>query len=194
MRDLHDALAQIREIRARMATSQTYRGYRVAPTIMSALLAVAAGCVQHMWIARGDIYAYVALWSTCAAVSVCLAAIAMARHGSPARTRHAVGRIAPPLIAAAVVTWVLMHNEPQLGYLLPGLWQVFFALGLLASGRLLPDGLHVVGGLYFVSGCFALSLGPAALSPSVMAVPFAAGQAAAAWLLYLHREADDDER
>ena len=192
MRDLHEALAQIREIRASMATSQTYRGYRVAPTILSATLAIAAGCVQHAWIGTDDLYAYVALWSGCAFVSILLAGIAMARHGSPARTRHAVGRIAPPLIAGAVTTWVLMHNHPQLGYLLPGLWQIFFALGLLASGRLLPDGLHVVGGLFFVSGCFALSLGSASLAPSVMAVPFGAGQAAAAWLLYLHREVEDE--
>ena len=199
MTELRDALSQIREIRARVAGSQTYRGYRVAPTVASALLALLTAFVQA---ATGpvDIHSYVVIWGGCALLSILLAGLAMLRHCAEqpsalkfARTRDAIVRIAPPLIAGAVVTWVLIHSAPALGYLLPGLWQIFFALGLISSARLLPDGVHVIGGLYFVSGCFALSLGPAALAPAVMGVPFVFGQAASAWVLFLNRERRDVE-
>ena len=42
---LHDALAQITEIRSQMARTQTFRGYRSATVAFSGLLALAVSAV-----------------------------------------------------------------------------------------------------------------------------------------------------
>ncbi|MHC4955185.1 MAG: hypothetical protein ACYTGZ_15120 [Planctomycetota bacterium] len=208
MSELHDALAQIREIRARMATSQVYRGYRVVPTALSAVLAVATAFAQarwlgsswlaSSWLGSSDLYAYVVLWSGCGLASVLMAGIAMARHcaTSPsrltrARTAQAITRLAPALLAGALVTWILVRAAPDAAWTLPGLWQVFFALGLFASAGHLPHAILYVGGFYLLSGCFVLSLGEGAFAPWAMGLPFAIGQSACALILHFHKEECD---
>lgn len=194
MYELREALAQIREIRARMASSQVYGGYRAVPTAVSALLALTATFVQGGWVTRDDIYAYVLVWGICALASMAVAGATMVWHcldsTSPltrARTLQAVGRLGVPLLAGAMVTVVLLGAAPDFGWALPGLWQVFFALGLFASAGLLPRAILAVAGFYLVAGCIALSLGPRALSPGTMGISFVAGQSAAALILARHR-------
>ncbi|MCH8922007.1 MAG: hypothetical protein IIA67_02525 [Planctomycetes bacterium] len=90
---LHDALAQITEIRSQMARTQTFRGYRSATVAFSGLLALAVSAVQAAWIPqpRQDVDAYVNLWAAVAALSVAVVAVELVIHcrraGSPLTTQ-----------------------------------------------------------------------------------------------------------
>ena len=176
MSDLHDALDQIREIRAGVARSRVFRGYRAVPTAMTGLLAVATAWAQP-WLA-GDAVSYVVLWSTCALLAMGVAGSSMWAHPSP-NTSQAIGRLAWPLLAGALVTGVLLESAPQL---LPGLWQIFFALALFASLHLLPRGMIFVAIFYVISGTVVLG----STAPEAMGIPFGVGQLTAAWILYRH--------
>jgi hypothetical protein len=171
--DLHEALDQIREIRAGVARSRVYPGYRAVPTAMTGVLAGVTAWMQPVY--DGS---YVTLWTGCALLAMSIAGCSMIRH--PSRSaREAITRLAWPLLAGALVTAVLFERAPEL---LPGLWQIFFALGLFASLPVLPRGMILVAMFYLASG--ALVLG--SQSPAAMGIPFVCGQFAAAWLLYRH--------
>jgi hypothetical protein len=71
-------------------------------------------------------------------------------------------------------------------WLLPGLWQIFFALGIFASARLLPRPLIGAAVFYLMTGllCVICARGEHALSPWAMGLPFGIGQLGIAALLY----------
>jgi hypothetical protein len=70
--------------------------------------------------------------------------------------------------------------------LLPGLWAIFFGMGILASRQLLPRPVIAVGIYYVLCGliCLALSDGNLAYSPWLMVLPFGIGQLSLAGILY----------
>ena len=76
--------------------------------------------------------------------------------------------------------------------MLPGLWQIMYALGIFASCRLLPRPTFWVAVFYLATGLAVLALanGESALSPWSMGLPFGVGQVLAALVLYctLERE------
>jgi hypothetical protein len=194
--ELHDALMQITEIRAQMARTQVFRGYRAVPVAGSAVLAFLAGAAQAAWIpdpAR-DINAYVALWTGAAVLSAVLAGAGMAARRmkmlSSAWSREitwlAIEQFTPCLVAGAVLTATLIVRVPEGQPLLPGLWQILFGLGIFSSCRLLPRPTVFVAIFYQFTGCITLILarGDAAFSPWAMALPFGVGQLFAAAVLY----------
>ena len=85
-----------------------------------------------------------------------------------------------------LVTVVLVRHSPQDIALLPGLWQVFFSLGVFASARLLPRPIFAIGGFYLCAGVtvLILSRGAVSLEPWCMGVPFGVGQLVSAAILY----------
>jgi len=200
--ELREALDSIAVIRRRMAETEVFRGYRALPVAFSAVLALTAGFLQPVLLPRPDqdVPGYVALWSAVAALSVAAAGLAMFlrdRVAGTSLTRPvtwlAVGQFVPCLIAAAAVTAVVVRVAPEAGWVLPGLWQVFFSQGVFASCRLLPRPAFVVGVFYLVAGIATLLLarGQEALSPWAMAMPFGVGQLAAAAVLYWTLERTD---
>ena len=48
--ELHEALAQISEIRLQMARTAMFRGYHSVPTAFSGLLAIGAAGLQALWV------------------------------------------------------------------------------------------------------------------------------------------------
>ena len=188
MHDLDDALEQIREIRAGVASSRLYRGYRALPTAATGACAALTAVIQPMVVPAGTsgAGAYIALWGACALVSLIIAGASMVAHPSP-NTREAISKLAWPLLAGALVTAVLFESAPAvlLG-VLPGLWQIFFALALFASSRLLPKAMLWVASFYLASGALVLLAGPRAWAPACMGVPFFFGQLTAAWILQRH--------
>jgi hypothetical protein len=200
--ELREALDSIATIRRRMAATEVFRGYRALPVAFSAVLALTAGFLQPAVLPRPDqdVPGYVALWSAVAVLSVAAAGLAMFlrdRMAGTSLTRPvtwlAVGQFVPCLVAAAAVTAVVVRVAPEAGWVLPGLWQVFFSQGVFASCRLLPRPAFVVGVFYLVAGVVTLLLarGPDALSPWAMAIPFGVGQLAAAAVLYWTLERTD---
>jgi hypothetical protein len=77
--------------------------------------------------------------------------------------------------------------------MLPGLWALFFSLGVFASCRLLPRAVCIAGVWYLVAGVLALAWGqgPAALSPWTMGITFGIGQLLTAVILHFTLERFD---
>ncbi|HEY8504955.1 MAG TPA: hypothetical protein VIL46_10260, partial [Gemmataceae bacterium] len=78
------------------------------------------------------------------------------------------------------------RHAPQSAWMLPGLWQILFSLGVFASCRLLPRAVFGVAVFYLFSGLAVLIVaqGEHALSPWAMGLPFGVGQFGAAAVLY----------
>ena len=200
--ELREALTQITAIRAQMARTEVFRGYRAAPVAASGLLAFAAAGVQAAWLPdpAGRWDDYLRLWIGAAVLSAVAAGagmVARQRLRSSAWRREitwlALGQFAPCLIAGGVVTAVLVGTAPEALWMLPGLWQVLFSLGIFASCRLLPRATFGVAVFYLAAGaiCLATARGPAALSPWAMGLPFGLGQLLAAAVLYWTLERGD---
>jgi hypothetical protein len=90
----------------------------------------------------GDLTGYLALWLTTALLGagVCASGVWLRhRHGddplAKQRTWLAVSQFVPCLAAGGLVTLVIARHLPDHAKLLPGLWQVFFSLGVFASAR-----------------------------------------------------------
>jgi hypothetical protein len=201
--ELHDALTQISEIRRQMARTEVFRGYRAVPVAFSGLLALLAGTIQAAWVPAPAerLTSYLALWVGAAVISAIGAGTEMTlrarQSASPWRreiTWLAVEQFLPCLLAGGLVTFVLVRYAEEALWMLPGLWQILYSLGVFASCRLLPRATFVVAVFYLASGltCLALAQGAAALSPWAMGLPFGCGQLLAAAVLYRTLERRDD--
>jgi hypothetical protein len=198
--DLHEALSQISEIRHQMARTEVFRGYKAMPVALSGMLALLAAVVQRALIPdpNRQLGAYLGLWIGAAIVSALasgLGIVARRRYASSTwsreATRLAIEQFAPCLLAGGMMTAVLTNSRPDSLSMLPGLWQLFFGLGVFASCRLLPRATWSVAAFYLASGLICLSLGDQALSPWAMGLPFGIGQLLAAAILYWNLERGD---
>jgi hypothetical protein len=195
MRDLEKALADITAIRSQMARGTEFRGYGPVTVAATGLLAILAGAMQALWLPdpAGNVRAYLALWLATAALSAVLIGGEMV-----ARTRRihsgfademlhaATEQFIPAGVAGILLTVVLYRFAPEALWMLPGLWQIVFSLGLFASCRSLPRPIFPAGVWYLAAGLATLALanGEQAFSPYAMAVPYGVGQLYIAAVLY----------
>ena len=145
--DLYKALAEIDVIRGHMARAVEFRGYGPATIAVTGVLALLAAAVQSHWLKNPgrDTEAYLAIWVAAAAVSVFIIAIETVTrtrrvHSGLAREMiySALGQFLPPIVAGLLLTVVVTRYAPQNLWMLPGLWQVLFSMGVFASCRFLP--------------------------------------------------------
>ena len=193
MNDLNRALGDISNIRRQMARSTEFHGYGPTTLASTGVLAVVAAGAQAFWVPEplNHVRAYLSVWFATAVVSLAVIGVhAMSRarriHSGMAdeMIRMAVEQFLPAAGAGVLVTLVLLHYVPGVAWMLPGLWQVIFSLGVFASCRFLPRQVAAAGVWYLLTGLFCLSLGDArALSPWAMGVPYAAGQLMVAGIL-----------
>jgi len=193
MTDLNRALGDISNIRRQMARSTEFHGYGPTTLASTGVLAIAAAGAQALWVPDplNHVPAYLGVWFATAVVSLAVIGVhAMSRarriHSGMAdeMIRMAVEQFLPSAGAGVLVTLVLLHYVPGVAWMLPGLWQVIFSLGVFASCRFLPRQVAAAGAWYLLTGLFCLSLGDArALSPWAMGVPYAAGQLLVAGIL-----------
>lgn len=199
---LREALTQIAEIRAAVAATEQFRGYRAAPVALSGGLAILAAAAQPLLIPKPteDLTGYLILWFGIAVLGLAAAGVRIVKRdwfaANPMRrelTRHAVAQFAPCLVAGLVVTVALARHAPHAAEMLPGLWQVVFSLGIFASWRLLPRATVWVAVFYLAAGAYnlAYSHGPLAMAPWTMGAVFGPGQLAIAAILYWHLERID---
>jgi len=199
---LREALNQIAEIRQRMAESELFRGYRALPVAISGLFAVIAAFLQPMIVPDPvhEIRGFVLLWILVALLSVTAAGMTMWMRdcfAGPSHTRAitwiALRQFVPSLASGAVVTFVIVQHAPESGWLLPGLWSLFFGQGIFASCRILPRPVYAVAAFYLLAGTVVLFVcrDDHALSPAAMAGPFGLGQLFAASILYWTLERHD---
>jgi hypothetical protein len=101
-------------------------------------------------------------------------------HGGFAKEmiQSAVEQFLPAVAVGFLLTVVMLRVAPQEYWMLPGLWQLIFSLGVFASCRFLPRQMFTVGVWYLAAGLFCLadSAGAHTLSPWLMGVPFGVGQ------------------
>ena len=107
----------------------------------------------------------------------------------------AVEQFVPSMLAGTFVTIVLVRSAPSAVWMLPGLWQVIFSLGIFASCRFLPRAMVAPATWYLLTGLACLSLGgDRALSSWTMGASFGIGQMMIAGVLYFNsQEATDGE-
>jgi hypothetical protein len=201
MTDLERALAEIGAIRNQLAQRDRFHG--LGPTAFTAtgVLAVIAALLQWRLLEHPaeHVVAFLGLWIAVAAVSAGVIGFEMIF-----RSRRMHSQLADEMIAAAVLQWlpagatgalltgVVLWFAPASAWMLPGLWQIAFGLGVFASCRFLPKWMAVVGGWYVACGLASLALaqGALAFSPWSMGAAFGLGQLLVAAVLRFAGETD----
>ncbi len=199
--DLHKALSEISAIRDQIARGAEFRGYGPTTVAVTALLAVMAAATQARWVPAPQrmILPYLVIWVSTAALSLLITAaetITRARrlhHGLATQMIHsAAEQFLPAIVAGLLLTVVLLRYAGTSLWMLPGLWQIVFSLGVFASCRFLPRAMFIAGIWYLCCGLMVLAIGEgrSALSPWTMGVPFGIGQLLVAAVLHLNRSLD----
>lgn len=185
MTEVRQALAEIRAIRTQVARGTQFRGYGPRSIALSGLLALGVAAVEASGGAKHDLSGFLTVWVAVATVSVVLSAWETVRrarrvHDGFAKemTHAAVEQFMPALVAGILLTVVLVHAASQDSWMLPGLWELMFSLGIFASCRFLPRPMFGVGLWYLAAGlaCIAIESLSKSLSPWAMGIPFGVGQ------------------
>jgi hypothetical protein len=184
--DLHQALQQLSAIRTQVARDTQFRGYGPASIAASGLLALAVAAVQsHITHDGRDFFPFLFVWAGTAAIAIGLTAsetIGRARRAHDGLANEmillAAEQFLPALVVGVLLTVVLVEAAPQQLWLLPGLWQLLFSLGVFASCRFLPRQTLAVGVWYLLAGltCIMVQSAAKTFSPWTMGIPFGVGQ------------------
>ena len=203
MNNLNKALGDIDRIRRQVAQSTEFRGYGPVTLGGTGALAVAAAAAQAFWLpdAATHFAVYLTLWISTAVLSAALIGIEMyARtlriHSGMAdeMIRMAVEQFLPAVGVGGLLTLVLTRFVPGAFWMIPGMWQVIFSLGVFSSGRFLPRAVPMVGAWYLLTGLTLIALGDnRALSPWAMGIPYGVGQMLVACILLQAAKEDSDE-
>jgi hypothetical protein len=202
VQNLEKALGDITSIRRQVARSTEFRGYGPVTLAATGVLAMAAAAAQARWIPdpAAHFSAYLATWASTALLSMALIGTQMYTRSqrihsgmADAMIRMAVEQFLPSVGAGALLTLVLVARGPGSLWILPGLWQVIFSLGIFASCRFLPKAMLAAGLWYLICGLASVALGDArAFSPWVMGISYGVGQLlVAAILLFTRKDASD---
>jgi hypothetical protein len=203
MSDLRRALAEIEAIRGQVARTTQFRGYGPVTLAATGVLAIVAAAMQPALMndPQHQSGAYLKLWVGTAALSfvlISLETLSRARrvHSSLSlpMLRSAGAGFLPAILAGLLLTVVIGRDSANNTWMLPGLWQLIFSLGVFSSCRLLPRPMFAVGVWYLSSGLIVLAHGNGAyaLSPWTMGIPFGVGQILVATVLrFGYRETND---
>jgi len=203
MNDLHKALGDIGSIRRQMASTTEFRGYGPTTLAVTGAFAILAAVAQTLWVpdpAR-HIPAYLGIWIATAVLSAALTGFQMYTRTrrihsglSNEMLRMAVEQFLPSVAAGLLLTIVLLRNVPQASWMLPGMWQIVFSLGVFSSCRFLPRPMVIAGAWYLLTGLSCLAMGGnRALSPWTMGISYGAGQLLVATILWLRSSEAEDE-
>jgi hypothetical protein len=106
----------------------------------------------------------------------------------------AVEQFLPSAGAGALLTLVLLRFVPSAMWMLPGVWQIIFSLGIFASCRFLPRLMVAPGAWYLLTGLVSISLaGNRAFSPWTMGIAFGLGQLLVGAVLMFHASKAGDD-
>jgi hypothetical protein len=203
MNDLNKALGDISSIRRQVARSTEFHGYGPATLAATGGIAMLAAGLQAIWLPSpaNRIPLYLAIWISTAIVSAALIAVqtVMRSHRmhsgmADEMIRMAVEQFLPAAGAGALLTFVIVVSVPSVLWMLPGLWQITFSLGVFSSCRFLPRPMAAAGAWYLLTGltCIALADGRA-LSPWTMGFSYGVGQLLVAGILLFAAQEGSDE-
>lgn len=198
--EVERALADLAEVRDRLAECQQFKGYSGPAAAASGALAILAGFAQLAVVPRpvtaADWRIYLIVWFSCLAVALLLNYGAIGvwylRTGAAqerVRARSAGVALLPAILLGAVLSLaVIIHG---LIWMLPGVWYASYAVGLYASRSLVPKGALPLAAAFGIAGAvLLLTPSPAfALAWWVMPLGFGFGQIYIGWLLTREAEA-----
>jgi hypothetical protein len=203
MQDLHKALGDIRSIRRQMARSTEFRGYGPATLVATAAIAIMAAGTQMVVLPdpASHITGYLSIWFLAATLSAALAGSQMYTRSRRIHSEMsddmilmAVEQFMPSVGAGLLITIVLLRYVPTAVWMLPGIWQLIFSLGVFSSCRFLPRPMLGAGAWYLLTGLVCIAIGDSrALSPWAMGFPYGAGQLLVAGILFLAAREGGDE-
>jgi hypothetical protein len=203
MSDLHKALGDISSIRKQMAYSTQFRGYGPATLAATGIFAFLAASSQSMWLTdpANHIQAYLGIWISTAILSAALTGVQMYTRArrihsglSDEMIHMAVEQFLPAVGTGVLITIALVRFVPAAVWMLPGLWQVIFSLGIFSSCRFLPRPMIAAGAWYLLTGLICISFGDSrALAPWTMGFAYGAGQLLVAGILFVATPEGADE-
>ncbi len=203
MTEFRRALDDINAIRCQVARGTQFRGYGPVSIAASGILAIAVAAAQAHWLPKSsDLRAFLTIWILTAAIAVILTAfetIARARREHVGLAiemiQAAAEQFIPCIVVGILLTVVLTRVAPQELWMLPGLWEVIFSLGIFASCRFLPRQMFAVGAWYLTAGLvsFVISANHHTLLAWSMGIPFGFGQLLVAAVLFFGFEDDTFE-
>jgi hypothetical protein len=203
MNDLNKALGDISSIRRQVARSTEFRGYGPATLAATGGIAVLAAGMQAVWLPNpaNRIPVYLAIWVSTAILSAALIAVQTVTRSHRMHSgmademiKMAVEQFLPAAGAGALLTIVLVGAVPTALWMLPGLWQITFSLGVFSSCRFLPRPMAAAGAWYLLTGLTSIALaGGRALSPWTMGVSYGVGQLLVAGILFFTAQKGGDE-
>jgi hypothetical protein len=195
MQDLNKALGDINNIRRQMARSTEFRGYGPATLATTSCIAILAAVAQAFKVPHPahQPIAYLSIWAATAILSASLIGVqtytrTQREHSGMAdeMLHMAIEQFLPSGIAGALLTIAIARFVPNALWMLPGLWQVIFSLGVFSSCRFLPRPMMLAGAWYLLSGLTCIALADErALSPWAMGISFGAGQLLVATILFV---------
>jgi hypothetical protein len=203
MHPLDKALGDITSIRRQVARTTEFRGYGAATLAATGVFAMLAAVTQYFLLPdpANHIGNYLRIWVTTAIVSATLIGMQTLM-----RTRRihsglademifmAVEQFLPSVGAGALIAIVLVRLVPGSVWMLPGLWQITFSLGVFASCRFLPKPMASAGAWYLLTGLACIGLGDTrALAPWTMGIAYGAGQLLVAAVLLWGSKENPDE-
>jgi hypothetical protein len=198
MQDLERALTDINAIREQLAQSTEFRGYAPATLTATGAFALLVAGAQAIWLPESatNMRLFIALWAATAALCAVLIAFETVHHSRRAHgglatmmLQSALEQLLPAVVAGGLVTLALLELAPQDLWMLPGLWHIFFALGVFPSCRFLPRLTFLVGVWYLACGlaCLALAAPTHANSPWAMGIPYGVGHLLVAVIILQRR-------
>ena len=196
MDDLNKALGDISSIREQMARSTEFRGYGPATLATTGVFAISAAVAQALWLPdpAKQVAVYLRIWISTAILSATLIGVQMVTRAHRVHSgmademiRMAVEQFLPSVGAGGLLTLVIVRAVPSALWMLPGLWQVIFSLGVFSSCRFLPKSMMAAGAWYLLTGLTCIVLADSrALSPWAMGIPYGGGQLLAAGILFFY--------
>jgi hypothetical protein len=203
MNDLNKALGDISSIRRQVARSTEFRGYGPATLATTGGIAILAAAAQALWLPDpvNHIRTYLAIWISTALVSSALIATQTVTRTNRIHSgmademiRMAVEQFLPAAGVGALMTIVFVRFVPSGLWMLPGLWQVIFSLGVFSSCRFLPRLMVAAGIWYLFTGLICITLADTrTLSPWDMGIPYGAGQFLVAGILFFTAKEGSNE-
>ena len=185
--EVERALADLTEVRDRLASVQRFRGYSSRIAAGTGAIALVGGLVQLALVPHpstmADVHIYLTIWLSCLACSLALYYTNILAWRARNRGLHAAYQtrtvslsILPALGVGAVLSLsAYLQNVPAM---LPGIWYACYGLGLFASRTMIPKGVMYVAAMFGLAGT-ALLLMPnlwPGLAWWVMPAGFSIGQ------------------
>jgi hypothetical protein len=200
---LDKALGDITRIRRQVARTTEFRGYGAATLATTGVFAILAAMTQAILLTdpANHIGNYLRIWITTAVLSAVLIGMQTLTRSRRIHSGMAdemilmaVEQFLPSVGAGALISVVLVRFVPGSVWMLPGLWQITFSLGVFASCKFLPKPMTAAGCWYLLTGLTCLSLGDTrALTPWSMGVAYGVGQLLVAAVLLWGSKEDRDE-